>query len=248
MDFACEVFATTADFIAASCDCGTLTPDEITEHLEDASDLLAYLSYGKVTGRCQSTLRPCRESHCGWWGADRLYFPGRWGTWNCCCGVDILPLRAPVVSVDLVTIDGSVLPSGDYKLIDNSKLIRTDGGVWPGCQNVATDSSEAGTFAVTYTFGRRPPVFARLAAVELACAFSKGLGPTDRQRLPGNTTFATHQGVQAGFATRAASVKDVAITLPFTQQFLALYGTDTGIGRGLAYAQEMYDGWKFHTE
>lgn len=249
MDFACEVFASVEDFVAASCDCGTLTPSEITEHLEDASDLLAFLSFGKVTGRCQSTLRPCRDSVCGWWWPDAALRPA-WASGSfCCCGVDTLPLRAPVASVDLVTIDGTALPSGDYKLIDGNQLVRTDGGNWPGCQDVALDSSENGTFAVTYTFGRRPPVFARLAAVELACALSKGaVSPGDRQRLPGSTTFALHQGIQAGFATRAGAVKDVSINLPYMQQFLALYGTDTGLGRGLAYAPEMYDGWRFHTE
>lgn len=248
MDFACEAFATSADFIAASCDCGSLTPDEISDLLEDASDLLAFMSGGKVSGRCQSTLRPCRQSVCGWWHLDRVRPWSSWGSWNCCCGVDALPLRAPVVSVDLVTIDGTELPSGDYKLIDRHRLVRTDGGVWPGCQDVSADASESGTFAVTYTFGRRPPVFARLAAVELACELAKGTTLPNRQRLPGNTTFAVHGGMQAGFATRAGAVKDVSINLPFMQQFLALYGTETGIGNGLAYAPEMYDGWTFHTE
>jgi hypothetical protein len=66
MDFACEVFATAADFIAAQCDCGELSPDEIAGYLEDASDLLAFTSNGKVAGRCQTTIRPCRDSFCGW--------------------------------------------------------------------------------------------------------------------------------------------------------------------------------------
>jgi hypothetical protein len=153
-----------------------------------------------------------------------------------------------VVSVDLVTIDGVELPSGSYTLMNRNKLVRTDGGFWPGCQDVTLDSSSDGTFAVTYTFGRRPPVFARLAAVELACELVKGVIPSSRQRLPGNSTYATHQGVQVGFATRAGAIKDIAINLPFMQQFLALYGQESGVGRGLAYAPEMYDGWTFYTE
>jgi hypothetical protein len=248
VDFACEVFATSDDFIASNCDCGQLTPDEITELLEDASDLLAEMSGGKITGRCQSTLRPCRDSVCGWWHTDRVPSWSSWGTWNCCCGVDTLPLRGPVASIDLVTIDGIELPSGDYKLVDRTKLVRTDGGIWPGCQDLSLDSSEDGTFAVTYTFGRRPPVFARLAAVELACALGRTPDPALRQKLPGGTTFAFHQGVQVGFATRAGAQKDVAIDLPFVQQFLVLYGADAATGNGLAYAPEMYDGWSFHTE
>ena len=245
VEFACEAFATSDDFIAAECDCGELTPSEITDLLEDASDLLAFMSNGRVVGRCTTTLRPCRNSVCGWWFPDRIW--PVWAADNCCCGVDELPLVTPIVSVNLITIDGEVLPSGDYKIIDGSKLVRTDGGSWPGCQDVGLDSSEAGTFAVNYTFGRRIPVFAKMAAVELACSLSKGVTPTGRQVLPPNTTYATHQGVQMGYATRAGAVKDYAINLPFVAQFLALYG-QAGMGTGMAYAPEMYDGWTFHTE
>lgn len=245
MEFACEAFATVDDFIAAECDCGELTPSEITDLLEDASDLLAFMSNGKVAGRCQTTLRPCRNSICGWWFPDRVW--PTWSGYNCCCGVDSLPLATPIVSVDLVTIDGTELPSGSYKIMDGRLLVRTDGANWPGCQDVSVDASESGTFAVTYTTGKRVPIFAKMAAVELACQMSKGLARSTRQVLPPNTTYATHQGVQMGFATRSGAVKDYALNLPFVGQFIALYG-QAGMGGGLAYAPEMYDGWTFHTE
>lgn len=245
MEFACEAFATNDDFIAAECDCGELSPGEITDLLEDASDLLAFMSNGKVVGRCTTTLRPCRNAICGWWMRTDRIWP--WSADSCCCGVDSLPLATPIVSVDLVTIDGVELPSGDYKLMDGRLLVRTDGGNWPGCQDVSLDASEEGTFAVTYTFGKRIPVFAKMAAVELACSMAQSANPRGRQKLPPNTTYVTHQGVQMGFATRAGAVKDYAINLPFVAQFLALYGVD-GMGGGSAYAPEMYDGWTFHTE
>ena len=245
MDFACQVFATNADFISANCDCESLDADEITGLLEDASDLLAFMSSGRVTGRCSATIRPCRNSACGWWRPWRSW--ETWGTWNCCCGADSVPLAEPLVSVDLVVIDGIVLPSGDYKVINHHELVRTDGHHWPGCQDVSKDLDEEGTWGITYTFGARVPIFAKFAAIELACALSKGILPPGRQQLPPSTTFAIHQGVQLGFGTRAGAVKDVAITLPYVQQFLALYG-ETGMDTGFVYAPEMYDGWSFTIE
>lgn len=192
----------------------------------DASVVLYEISGRLFTGLCDHVVRPCRSGCSCWgseslglgawgWGWASGADPGGyWGWRNECgdrCGCGSLSKVKlggyPVREIVAVTIGGEVLDPLDddgnpnYRLDGRRWLVRMDsptGGkrLWPSCQNLALDSSEGGTFEVTYRSGIDPPEIGRRAAAELACqlAIACGLAGGDCL-LPQGTTRITRQGV-----------------------------------------------------
>lgn len=183
---------------------------------------------GQRYGLCTSTIRPCRRdcfnqqgwpfSGGSWWewtGAGTwpqpLLYKGLWYNitcgggcgGDCSCGVlseTILP--GPVAAVTQVMLDGSVLASGSYRLDDNAKLVRTDGGMWPTCQDMASPDTASNTWSVTFQWGETVPTLGRLALGELACEYARAcMG--EECRLPKNVASLARQGVQITFPTNA---------------------------------------------
>jgi hypothetical protein len=75
----------------------------------------------------------------------------------------------PVREIVEVKIAGDVLDAGAYRLDRWRELVRTDGGRWPGCQDLSLDDTEPGTFSITYRHGAEIPALASAAAAEVAC-------------------------------------------------------------------------------
>ena len=65
-------------------------------------------------------------------------------------------------------IDGAVINPSEYFVYDHTFLVRKNGARWPRCQALDRDDTEAGTFSVTYTYGRTPPLAGQLAVAEYA--------------------------------------------------------------------------------
>jgi hypothetical protein len=65
---------------------------------------------------------------------------------------------------------------------------------WPSCQNLALDSSQPGTFEVTYRHGIDPPEIGRSAAAQLACELYRACNGQACQ-LPSNVVKIQRQGV-----------------------------------------------------
>lgn len=119
------------------------------------------------------------------------------------------PLPGPVVSVEQVMVDGSILATSAYEVVGND-LVRVDGGVWPRFQDVTDPTTETGTWQVTYTRGVAVPSGGQLAAGVLACEEAKRLVGDTACQLPNNTSNVTRNGVtvnldakqpQMGFTT-----------------------------------------------
>lgn len=157
----------------------------------------------RVFGLCEETLRPCSSGCEGaeayrttFWG--RGPFPwqgsgdsgswvpvligGKWFNMTCGCvsacncdleGPTSLALPGPVDSIVSVRVDGVVLPPEAYKLSYRRFLVRTDGGVWPACQDLLAEATEEGTFEVVYKRGIPVPVGGQIAAGVLAGEFAK---------------------------------------------------------------------------
>lgn len=82
----------------------------------------------------------------------------------------------PVTEVELVKIDGIVIPSNEYYLYAHRQLVRLrpSGGAtptarwgWPVSQVMDLPDTEPGTFSVTYSYGAPPPAAGRRAAMVL---------------------------------------------------------------------------------
>jgi hypothetical protein len=166
-----------------------------------ASDVLFALSGRQWPGVCSETVRPCSPPNqvghvqhltgsntwVGWSGCGC-------GSWDdCACGgISYVQLRRDAIAVTDVTVDGESVT--DWRLLKGGRLLRLTPGVWPCCQDLTLDTTEVGTWAVTYTFGAEPPIAAAAAAEELACELARSAVGLDCA-LPERVTSVTRQGV-----------------------------------------------------
>lgn len=121
----------------------------------------------------------------------------------------------PVRTIELVKIDGVVIPPNEYELRANQDLIRllptpsynpTQRYGWPTSQRQDLPDTEQGTFSVTYTWGQDCGQLGRDAATALAeQLILPKLGVTTR--FPTRTTAVNRQGVTA----QVANVEDLLI-------------------------------------
>lgn len=181
-----------------------------------AQDIL-WRASGRRFGVCTRTIRPCRL---GCSSTTYRELPGGIlrpaliaGTWvNCgscscltsdcaCCtaGQAEVRLPAPIQSVGPVLIDGVVLPATAYEVHDHQWLVRTDGAVWPSCQNMALPSGALGTWQVTFSFGI-PLGAAGIYAYGVYTQELYRLASGERCRLPAKVEGIFRQGVNVDFS------------------------------------------------
>lgn len=165
---------------------------------------------------------------------------GRWFNITCGCagtcqctpaGPTVLSLPGPVQGVTEVRVDGAVVPPSAYRVDRKRWLIRTDGGVWPRCQNMLADPAvDADTFEVTYMRGIPVPAGGRVAAGRLACELALAACGDSSCQLPQRMTTMTRQGVTVGFADTYEDLKEGGT---------GIYSIDTWVAsstRGTPYA------------
>lgn len=183
-------------------------------------------------GDCPITVRPCdpgcgREFGMSWDEAvvtdgsfagylgprNSLLNPrivdGGWVNVSCgcttACSCTYVPeviLPGPVGRVDEVMVDGVVLDSSSYRVDDGNRLVRTDGGHWPRCQDMAADCGDPGSFCVTYVRGHAADDTAAYIAGVLAVEFAKAC-TGGSCRLPSGVTQVARQGVTYQIASSA---------------------------------------------
>jgi hypothetical protein len=226
--------------------------------IQAATDVLYNLTTQRF-GLCTFTFRPCREDcsrNGGWpfdsvnwwqWGLG-LYprpalFDGMWfnvtcgscsGT--CSCGpIEQAILPEPVHSVTEVKVDGIVLSPTAYRIDDFSKLVRTDGGRWPACQDMTKADTEVGTWSVTVVIGEEVPTIGQLAVGELACEIAKSCAG-QACALPGNATTVVRNGITVQFDAFTDLLKHGLLGLRWCDIFIATYNPD-----GMRARPQVYD-------
>jgi hypothetical protein len=158
-------------------------------------------------GNCPVTILPCRRG-CSSMGGWPAWVPfrtatgwvnvgcGRCGGDDCSCtSIDqiVLPTAGEVVAVEL---DGAPLTDEAWRVDNRRYLLRTDGGVWPTCQDLSFNPSlgESPSFAVTYIPGLPLPSAGEIAYGMFACQLARR-ACGERCELPANATAVTRQGV-----------------------------------------------------
>lgn len=188
-----------------------------------ATELLWRLTGMRWGPGCPVTIRPCSRT-CGeemlaglgygpgYWGAGTPFVPyiGRDGSWynfrgcgcttTCGCSeLSEITLDGPVYDIVSVVENGVTLSPGAYRVdfAGGWRLVRTDGGAFASCQDLAAPPGTANTLAVTYRLGLPLDNLAIRAVSALYCAMLKTCGGAGSCgcKLPANMTRMSRQGV-----------------------------------------------------
>lgn len=226
----------------------------ITGSMVQAATEALWARSGRRFGLCEITLRPCRRSCDGGWPfADQWWEFGTWprpllyqGSWfNIACGgcgsgcsctvLEEALLPAPVNSIVQVKLNGSVMVTGSYRLDDARLLVRTDGGTWPVCQDMAAADTEDNTWSVTALFGEAVPTLGQLAVGELACELVKAC-VGQPCALPPNATQVSRQGVTVDLQALSELLDSGMIGLRNSDLFISTFNPNK-----LMAAPQVYD-------
>jgi hypothetical protein len=200
----------------------TLDPAVKTRSEAMATQVLRSLT-GYQVGGCPITVRPCAKN-CGpggsymeapvgfaahsaalgvqvgpWWAS--IDVDGQWINTGCgCtqeCSCTFVPevwLPAPVGGVVEVVIDRTALDQNAYRVDNGNRLVRTDGGAWPKCQDMTAAAGADGSFAVRYYNNFRPDGLASWVAGIMAVEFAKSC-TGGKCRLPSGVQSISRLGV-----------------------------------------------------
>lgn len=202
----CSNWATGEDLRGRCADL-VFEPEDIEEAMQAASHILYELSGRQFPGICSAVVRPCARpkssSIVGY--ANNVLWRGSCGCTDLCglstrARISLDPY--PVTSVSAVKVDGVLLTADEFYVLERKYLVRnadSDGNNdgWPCCQRLDLDSTEEGTFEVTFSYGRNPPVAGKRAAATLACELLLLSKPSEEKhcRLPQRVQTVTRQGV-----------------------------------------------------
>lgn len=176
---------------------------------------------GYKVGGCPIVLRPC-SPRCipsswliapagpGWsspaWTFQPYISDGQWfnacgcRSDNCSCThVQEIVLPSATAFIRSVKIDGAELAPAAYRVDDSNRLVRTDGGAWPTCQDMNLNDGE-GTFIVEYQEGAPIDGLGAYAAGILAVEYAKAC-TGGKCRLPNGVTSVVRAGVSLDIST-----------------------------------------------
>jgi len=127
---------------------------------------------------------------------------------------------SPIIDVVEVLVDGQLVPGSAYRVDSQRYLIRTDGKLWPCCQNMERDAEfETDTFQVRFLYGGLPEMAVH-AATTLACELAKACAGSPCN-LPSRVTNITRQGVSAVLADPTIILSEGRTGLFAVDAFLA---------------------------
>jgi hypothetical protein len=194
--------------------CLTTEWDAFAPEVQERATLLASATLHRLTGYrvggCPITVRPCKPScaiavippymagHAQWM-VPTITMQGMWIN-SCGCTTDCsctevceVLLPEPVGEVYEVLLDGNDVT--EYR-VDGNRLVWTGTGgcPWPTCQDMAADTTEPNTFAVTYLNSYVPDKMAAYAAGILAMEYAKAC-TGNKCRLPATVSSVSRQGV-----------------------------------------------------
>jgi hypothetical protein len=212
----------------------TLTDQELLEVVEQAiaaaSDVLFQLGGRRWPGVCDATVQITGWGSCmiPWPSGSTVAMRAGWdapGWWaptggyaSCFCTGTVLTLPGPIVSVAEIRVDGDVLDSASWMIVDNRDLVRVDSTAWiPGDLGDETPRLE-----IDYSYGGAPPEIGRRAAAVLAWELVLGSVGSDSCRLDRRVKSENREGVSIDFALPglAESLRDRQTGIPEVDLFV----------------------------
>jgi hypothetical protein len=214
---------------AISDDCCDM-PEEASQALIDTQNAVAtqllWAASGRRYGPCPVTIRGCAK-RCLDAGLPSPYKDGD-GAWRnlavcgcseacSCTSLSEVVLDGPVAGVSEVMIDGVVFTDWRLDRVGSGwRLVRTDGGMFPACQDMLADCDEDGSFCVTYLRGLPLDELATAAVSDLTCQLVRACVPNCKCELPRNVASVVRRGVAITFVASSDWLK----TLPMVAAFL----------------------------
>lgn len=219
-----------------------------------ATEVIWALS-GRQFSACTACVRPCATTclSCG----DAAYPPGSYiwrnapyggaagggcgcgcsmGSCKSACAVRLDP--APVIAVTSVKIDGMVVPSNTYQVIDGNLLVRNPAaGCWPTCNDLSLPDTAPGTWSATYSWGTAASAVALDMAAIMACEVGK-LCSGQKCRLSGRITQLSRDGVSITLDPQAF-LKAGLTSLPEIDQWLKVVNPHALPQRGEVWSPDV---------
>lgn len=252
----CEPWATETDL--DECCETSATSAQKTDALLAASEILYALSGRQYFGLCQETVRPCGNGPAlptfTWSRWTYPWTPVKYGgtwlnlgpvcgchvTYECACkGIPQVHLgRHDVTQIFEVNIDGTILSSANYRLDHGRWLVRTDGELWPCCQDLSVDIGETGSWYIELEYGTPVPQMGVNAATKLACELAKACSGGDCD-LPERVTSIVRQGVSMTLIDPQEFLTEGRTGLYEVDLFLAAVNPAGLARRGTAWSPEV---------
>lgn len=174
----------------------------LSEEVRGRSLALASMTLTRLTGgrvsECPITVRPRSGHECGFTVSGTPFHPSNWsGTWtNNHTGFGLeVTLPPPVGRIDEVKIDGVVLATNKYRLVNGRHLLFSPEIVLPIWQDLFLADTEPGTMSVTYLNAYPVTQIGAVAAGLLAMEFAKACIGSGKCRLPREVTSIVRQGI-----------------------------------------------------
>lgn len=193
-------------------------PDDprLTDAVEDATEIIYYLTGKQFVGTCTATERPCIPCGCSCGGGtgnyymanNPLFYLNNW-PWlapcDCCTPNQIKLDHWPVTNILSVTrggitIDDVNLLSELYHIDEYSYLVANDNAPFPSCGNMFEPLdedlpyAERPPFSVTVEYGMQVPGMVRRATRTMACQLVRQCLDLDCQ-IPKQATSMIRSGV-----------------------------------------------------
>lgn len=233
---------TSAEAVRSAENCGCVNSDEpdddtLESLVDQASDVLARLSNGRVVGRREVTVRPCRN--------------GCWDGCACGCDLDAVPLWGPDPVIEEVKIDGVAFT--EYAIhqsylgwgLVKTSLSQFSPSAWPSINKLWLPDTEDKTFSITYTYGEHVEWVIEKAAIELVCYFASQ-DKLKKNQLQKGTVSANYNNTSVSLEERLATArgadKNTAVGAAM-EQFFSVYGQGP---RSQGWSPELNQGWTFH--
>lgn len=247
---ASERFLTVAQVQEEGCGCvASMTDDDILALIDAASDAIAIVSGGAISGRQTVRARPCRRSD-GWCDC------------SCGCSADVIPLGDEEPDEIVVKINGTQLPSEQLWLHRDNlgwviARIHADGqrlASWPSSQKRFLPDTADDTFSITWTQG----IFLEqhiieLAALEVVCDFAQDSalmedildGVVSATLGDAQVTIDPNRLAEAG-DTRLNRIANGELG-PMTRRMMGILRPQ-GRSGSTVWAPELLQGWDLHLE